>query len=52
MSATLIERHEDAVTIQVRIPLSRSLLDTEQAIQQALNAAGFVSTPRGLRLRA
>jgi hypothetical protein len=49
MSATLIERHEDAVTIQVRIPLSRSLLDTEQAIQQALNDAGLLATTEALR---
>ena len=37
MSATLIQRQEDSVTLHVRIPLSRSLLDTEQAIQRALN---------------
>src|SRR3954470_4211786 len=49
MSATLLERHEDAVTIQIRIPLSRSLLDTEQAIQQALNAAGLLATTEALR---
>src|SRR4051794_26108513 len=49
MSATLLERHEDAVTIQVRIPLSRSLLATEQAILQALNAAGLLATTEALR---
>ncbi len=49
MSATLIERHEDAVTIQVRIPLSRSLLTTEQAIQQALNEAGLLATTEALK---
>src|SRR5215813_8287671 len=49
MSATLIERHEDAVTIQVRIPLSRSLLLTEQAIQQALNEAGLLATTEALK---
>src|ERR1051326_1474121 len=49
MSATLLERHEDAVTIQIRIPLSRSLLDTEQAIQQALNEAGLLATTEALR---
>ena len=49
MSATLIERHEDAVTIQVRIPLSRSLLTTEQAIQQALNEAGLLATAEALQ---
>jgi hypothetical protein len=49
MSATLLERHEDAVTIQIRIPLSRSLLDTEQVIQQALNEAGLLATAEALR---
>ena len=49
MSATLIERQEDAVTIQVRIPLSRSLLATEQAIQQALNEAGLLATTEALQ---
>jgi hypothetical protein len=49
MSATLLERHEDSVTIQVRIPLSRSLLDTEQAIQQALNEAGLLATTEALQ---
>jgi hypothetical protein len=49
MSATLIERHEDALTIQIRIPLSRSLLATEQAIQQALNEAGLLATTEALQ---
>ncbi len=49
MSATLIERREDAVTIQVHIPLSRSLLTTEQAIQQALNEAGLLATAEALQ---
>jgi len=49
MSATLLERREDSVTLQVHIPLSRSLLDTEQAIQQALNEAGLLATTEALR---
>ena len=49
MSATLLERREDSVTLQVHIPLSRSLLDTERAIQQALNAAGLLATTEALR---
>ena len=40
MAATLIERRERSVTIQIEIPLSRSLLETEEAIQAALNEAG------------
>jgi len=49
MSATLVERHEDSVLLQVRIPLSRSLLDTEQAIQQAVNEAGLLATTEALK---
>jgi hypothetical protein len=49
MSVTLIERQEDSVTLHVRISLSRSLLDTEQAIQQALNEAGLLATTEALK---
>src|SRR5258708_1362589 len=49
MSGTLLERHEDAVILQIRTPLSRSLLQTEQAIQQALNAAGLLATTEALQ---
>ena len=37
MPAEIVERQENTVTIQVSIPLSRSMLDTEEAIQKALN---------------
>ncbi len=49
MSATIIERQENAVTIQVHIPLTRSMLDTEEAIQQALNQAGVLATAEALQ---
>ena len=49
MSATIIDRQENSVTIQVRIPLTRSLLDTEEGIQQALNEAGVLATAEALR---
>src|SRR3954471_12292112 len=49
MSATIIERQESSVTIQVSIPLSRSMLDTEQAIQQALNQAGVLASAEALK---
>src|SRR3954469_24700954 len=48
MSATIIERQENTVTIQVTIALSRSMLDTEEAIQQALNQAGVLATAEAL----
>jgi hypothetical protein len=49
MPATLVERGDSSVTLQIRIPLSRSLLDTEQAIQQALNEAGLLATTEALQ---
>src|SRR4051812_30950746 len=49
MSATIIERQETSVTIQVTIALSRSMLDTEEAIQQALNQAGVLASAEALK---
>ena len=48
MSASIIERKENSVTIQVTIALSQSMLDTEQAIQQALNQAGVLASAEAL----
>ena len=49
MSATIVERQENAVTIQITIPLTRSMLDTEQGIQKALNAAGVLASGEALK---
>lgn len=49
MSATIIERQENTVTVQVSIKLTRSMLDTEEAIQQALNAAGVLASTEALK---
>lgn len=49
MSATIVERQESSVTIQVQIRLSRSMLDTEEAIQAALNQAGVLATGEALK---
>jgi hypothetical protein len=49
MSATIVERQEASVTIQITIPLTRSMLDTEEAIQQALNQAGVLATAEALQ---
>ena len=49
MSAMIIERQENAVSIQIHIPLTRSMLDTEEAIQQALNQAGVLATAEALK---
>jgi hypothetical protein len=49
MAATLIERQETVVTIQIQVSLSRSMLDTEEGIQQALNEAGVLASTEALR---
>jgi hypothetical protein len=49
MSATIIERQESSVTIQVTIALTHSMLDTEEAIQQALNQAGVLASAEALK---
>jgi len=49
VSATMVERQEASVTIQVSIPLTRSMLDTEQAIQEALNDAGVLASGEALK---
>lgn len=46
MPAKMIERAETAVTIQVTIPLSRSMLDSEEAIQKALTRRVSWPPPR------
>jgi hypothetical protein len=49
MPATIIDRQENAVTIQISIPLSRSMLGTEESIQTALNEAGVLATAEALK---
>src|SRR5262245_37416152 len=49
MAAAIIERQENTVTIQVSITLSRSMLDTEEAIQRAVNEAGALATAEALK---
>src|SRR3954449_5472138 len=49
MPARIVERQEASVTIQVTIPLTRSMLDTEQAIQDALNQAGVLASGEALK---
>src|SRR4051794_16432145 len=49
MSATIIERQESSVTIQVTVPLTRSMLETEETIQQVLNQAGVLATAEALK---
>ena len=49
MPATVIDRQQDSVTLQIQVPLSRSMLDIEVALQQALNEAGTLATAAALQ---
>jgi hypothetical protein len=49
MTATIIDRQENSVTIQITVPLSRSMLDTEESIQTVLNEAGVLATAEALK---
>src|SRR3954451_4373653 len=48
MAATLIERSETKVTIQIEVTLTKSMLQTEEAILEAVNEAGALATGAAL----
>lgn len=48
MPASLVEVKETQVKIEVTVELSRSMLDTEEAIQVALNEAGCIASREAL----
>src|SRR5436309_2488326 len=50
MTAFVVERQESSITIQIRVPLSRSMLDTEETIQQVLNEAGVLASTAPLEI--
>jgi hypothetical protein len=49
MPATMIARQENSVTIEITVLLTRSMLDTEEAIQQGLNQAGVLASAEALK---
>jgi hypothetical protein len=49
MSARVVELQGSPVKIELTVPLSRSMLETEAAIQEALNAAGCLASREALR---
>jgi hypothetical protein len=49
MPAQIVDRQQNTLTIQFQVSLSRSMLDTEVAIQEALNEAGVVATGAALQ---
>lgn len=44
MSASLISKTQEALIIQLEIPLSKSMLEGESWIQDALNKVGTLAT--------
>jgi hypothetical protein len=48
MAAQIVERSERTFTLQITIPYKSSMLDTEEAIQKALNQAGVAATAEAL----
>jgi hypothetical protein len=48
MDAEIIKTDSRSITIQVTIPIEKEMLDTEEAIQQAVNAAGLLATQHAL----
>jgi len=44
MSVSLISKRQDRLILQIEIPLSKSMLEGESCIQDALNKAGTVAT--------
>ena len=49
MAASIVRRTDAGFTIQLEVPCKDSMLDAEQAIQDALNQAGVVATEEALR---
>jgi ADP-heptose:LPS heptosyltransferase len=48
METEIIKSDSEGITIQVRIPYSKEMLTTEEAIQAAVNAAGRLAAQHAL----
>ena len=49
MVATIVNEVADSVTIQIVIPFNRSMLEAENAIQDAMNEAGTLASANFLK---
>ena len=49
MAAAIVRRTDTGFTVSVEVPYKDSMLDAEEAIQQALNEAGVAATEEALR---
>ena len=44
MTVSIVNQNSDLITLQVTIPFNRSMLDSENLIQEAVNKVGRVAT--------
>ena len=49
MAAQVIRQSRDSITIEVTLPLSGSMLQAEEAIQDGLNEVGLLATEEKLK---
>jgi hypothetical protein len=49
MAATIVQRSDAGFTVQIEVPFKASMLEAEQALQDALNQAGVVATAEVLQ---
>jgi hypothetical protein len=44
MAVSIVKQNNDFITLEVTIPFNRSILDSENAIQEAVNQIGSIAT--------
>src|SRR5438876_2040015 len=44
MTVSIINQNSDSITLQVTIPFNRSMIDSENLVQEAVNTVGRVAT--------
>ena len=49
MAVSIVNQSNQSITLQVTIPFTRSMLDSESIIQDAVNQAGSIATQELLR---
>src|ERR1700737_4486897 len=48
MSASIVSRSQSSFTVQIEIPFGTSMLESEEAIQDAVNEGGVLATEEAL----
>jgi hypothetical protein len=49
MSVTIVESNAELVTLQLVVPLQKTFLETEEALQSVLNEAGTLASSEALK---